>query len=115
MLAAAATARHAVLFDLDGTLIDSIELILGSARHAFAKLERPAPSDAEWLRGVGIPLRTIFARYATDGADVDRFIGAYREHQMAHHDALVRCYDTVIDTLVALRQAGHPIGVVTSK
>src|SRR5438067_5938073 len=111
MLAPLPPARHAVLFDLDGTLIDSIELILSSARHAFRKLERPCPPDAEWLQGVGIPLRTMFGRYATGDGDVDRFLGAYREYQMAHHDQLVRCYDAVIDTLEVLRAAGHPIGV----
>ena len=104
-----------VLFDLDGTLIDSIELILNSARHAFTKLERPCPPDAEWLTGVGIPLPTMFRRYARDAADCDALIAAYREYQMAHHDRLVRCYDAVADTLVLLRERGHPIGVVTSK
>jgi len=41
-----------VLFDLDGTLIDSIELILASMRYAFAKCRAPVPTDAEWLTGV---------------------------------------------------------------
>jgi len=105
----------AVLFDLDGTLIDSIELILNSARHAFTTRRRPCPSDAEWLTGVGIPLRTMFQRYARDENDVVEFIDAYREYQLANHDRLVRCYDTVADTLAELRRRGHPIGVVTSK
>jgi pyrophosphatase PpaX len=111
----AGTRPLAVLFDLDGTLIDSIELILSSARHAFAKLERPCPPDSEWLGGVGIPLFTMFARYAREDSDVPRFLAAYREYQMAHHDRLVRCYDAVVDTMVALRDRGYLIGVVTSK
>jgi pyrophosphatase PpaX len=104
-----------VLFDLDGTLIDSIELILNSAQHAFRKLDRPCPSDAEWLSGVGIPLGTAFARYAHDDADLAALIAAYREYQMANHDRLIACYENVADTLALLRQRGHPIGVVTSK
>lgn len=104
-----------ILFDLDGTLIDSIELILNSARHAFQKLERECPSDEEWLTGVGIPLVTMFDRYARDEADRAALIAAYREYQMEHHDRLVRCYDEVVDTVVELRRRGHELGIVTSK
>ena len=49
--------RPAILFDLDGTLIDSIELILGAARHAFLGFEGRAPSDEEWRAGIGRPLQ----------------------------------------------------------
>jgi pyrophosphatase PpaX len=105
----------AVLFDLDGTLIDSIELILNSAKHAFRDRVGHVPSDAEWLTGVGIPLATMFRRYARDDADIDALIAKYREYQLEHHDRLVRCYDQVVDTVGALRAAAHPLGIVTSK
>lgn len=105
----------AVLFDLDGTLIDSIGLILGSMRFAFAKCRAPQPMDAEWLTGVGTPLRTMFQRYASDDVEIDRLIAAYREHQFANHDELVRCYDGVTATVASLAAAGHPMAVVTSK
>ncbi|HTR77294.1 MAG TPA: HAD-IA family hydrolase [Gemmatimonadaceae bacterium] len=105
----------AVLFDLDGTLIDSIELILNSARHAFTRLGRAAPSDAEWLAGVGTPLRAIFAKHARGDSDIDDLIEGYREYQAANHDRLVRCYDGVVPTVAALHARGHPLGVVTSK
>jgi pyrophosphatase PpaX len=104
-----------VLFDLDGTLIDSIGLILASMRYAFAKCERAAPSDADWLTGVGTPLRTMFERYAADEPALDAFIAAYREHQFAHHDDLVRCYADVPETISKLARLGHPLAVVTSK
>lgn len=111
-----ATARPAtILFDLDGTLIDSIELILSSMRYAFAKLARTAPTDEEWSAGIGIPLFTMFRRYSVDDTDQKALIAAYREHQFAHHDRLVRCYDDVIDTVRALRARGHLMGIVTSK
>ena len=105
----------AVLFDLDGTLIDSIELILGSMRYAFAKCRAPVPTDAEWLTGVGTPLRTMFQRYASEDGEIDRLILAYREHQLANHDDLVRSYDDVEDTVARLAHDGHPLAVVTSK
>jgi pyrophosphatase PpaX len=105
----------AVLFDLDGTLIDSIELILNSAKHAFRGREGHIPSDAEWLTGVGIPLAAMFRRYARDDAEIDALISGYREYQLAHHDRLVRCYDLVVETVDALRAARHPLAIVTSK
>lgn len=111
----ASPRRPTILFDLDGTLIDSIELILNSARYAFEKLEREAPSDSEWLAGVGIPLFTMFGRYARDKDDVGVLIAAYREYQFANHDRLTRCYDNVVDTVKSLKERGHEIGIVTSK
>jgi pyrophosphatase PpaX len=107
--------RLAVLFDLDGTLIDSIELILNSAKHAFRDRNGHVPTDAEWLTGVGIPLATMFRRYARDEADVDALIAKYREYQLANHDRLVTSYDLVVETVDGLRAAGHPLGIVTSK
>ncbi len=104
-----------ILFDLDGTLLDSIELILASARYAFEKRQRTPPPDDEWRAGVGIPLFNMFRRYASDEADVAAFIATYREYQLAHHDRLIRCYDGVVETVVALRDRGHTLGIVTSK
>jgi pyrophosphatase PpaX len=109
------TRPLAVLFDLDGTLIDSIALILNSAKHAFQGRDGHVPSDAEWLTGVGIPLDTMFRRYARNTAEVDALIAKYREYQLANHDRLVRCYESVVETVDALRAAAHPLGIVTSK
>jgi pyrophosphatase PpaX len=104
-----------ILFDLDGTLIDSIELILNSARYAFQKLDRSCPPDEEWLAGIGIPLFTMFRRYARDETDCGALISAYREYQLVNHDRLIRCYDEVVETVEIIKARGHEIGIVTSK
>lgn len=109
------TGRAAILFDLDGTLIDSIELILSSMRVAFEKRGRDAPSNEEWLTGVGIPLPTMFRRYCQSEEEVAEFIAVYREHQMANHDRLVVPYEEVVSTVGLLRGRGHQLAVVTSK
>jgi pyrophosphatase PpaX len=57
----------------------------------------------------------MFHRYAASDVEIDELIAAYREHQLANHDSLVRCYDEVPETLGALALAGHPLAVVTSK
>lgn len=110
------TARPlAVLFDLDGTLLDSIELILNSARHAFRDRRGHVPGDAEWQALIGMPLEASFRRYATDDADVATLMAKYREYQLSHHDRLVKCYDQVVETVDFIRAAGHPVAIVTSK
>ena len=53
------------LFDLDGTLIDSIRLILDSYHHTLAAHGLPPRTDEDWLRGVGTPLNVQFAEWAT--------------------------------------------------
>jgi len=106
---------YTILFDLDGTLIDSVDLILQSKTYAFESRGLAAPSDPEWLRWLGTPLRSTFARYADGDAEVDRFIAAYREFQTEHHDRLLRPYEGAAEAVAALRAVGHPIGIVTSK
>ena len=105
--------RAPVLFDLDGTLIDSIDLILKSAQFAFAKCGIACPTDAEWLTGVGRPLPVMFGHFAP-GREPE-LIAAYREFQLANHDDLVTIYPGVPEMLEQLSTAGHRLGIVTSK
>lgn len=105
----------AILFDLDGTLIDSIDLIVQSARHAFTALGEPVPTDAEWLADLGMPLKTMFGRFGHQGERIEQLIASYREFQIAHHDRLVQPYPLVDETLARLQGAGYQLGVVTSK
>jgi pyrophosphatase PpaX len=109
--------RPAVLFDLDGTLIDSIDLILKSARYAFAKhgCEWPEDGDDRWRQGIGRPLRAAFADNVMPAIDTEALVQSYREYQTMHHDRLVSCYDSIFDVVTGLRDRGHPLGVVTSK
>ena len=105
--------RGPVLFDLDGTLIDSIELILKSAQFAFARCGLDAPTDAEWLTGVGRPLPVMFGHFAP-GREPE-LIAAYREYQLENHDRLVTVYPGVPEMLAELADSGHRMGIVTSK
>jgi len=105
----------AVLFDLDGTLVDTIELLLNSVRHAFRDRAGRVPTQAEWVAGIGTPLVTQLRPFAADDADLALLVAGYREYQHEHHDRLTRCYDCVVDVVARLKGDGHPTGVVTSK
>lgn len=105
----------AVLFDLDGTLIDSVPLILDSFRHAFAACGLPVPEEAQLLQGVGTPLAPHFARYSSDPAEVDHLIRTYREHNLANHDTRIRAFAGITTMLQAVHRAGARTAIVTSK
>lgn len=104
-----------VLFDLDGTLIDSIALIESSYRHV-AKLHTTRGFDREeWLLGLGRPLRWQFEQWTSDPKEIERMVATYREHNNAHHDAMVRPYVGAVEAVSELRRRGVRLGIVTSK
>lgn len=104
-----------VLFDLDGTLIDTIELIVAAAMYAFAGRSGPAPSEAEIRHTIGRPLTTQFGPWLLDDDDLPRLIGRYREYQLEHHDRLTTVYEGIPDAVATLHAAGCVMGIVTSK
>lgn len=104
----------AVLFDLDGTLIDSIGLLLECVHHTFEG-RLPAPTDEEWIAGIGTPLRKQLAEYTTTDDEIEELTQRYRNFQREHHDRLTWAFPGVIETLQELERRGNPMGVVTSK
>lgn len=104
-----------MLFDLDGTLIDSIRLILDSYHHTLAAHDLPARSDAHWLAGLGTPLLVQFRDWCDEPARLDAMVATYREYNLRHHDAMVSAYPGVVDMVLAIRRAGLRTGLVTSK
>jgi len=104
----------AVLFDLDGTLIDTIELLLACARHTFEGRD-PRPTDDQWIAGIGTPLRKQFAEFASSDEDIEHLTRRYRSYQREHHDRLTNAFPGVLETLEELERRGHPMGIVTSK
>jgi pyrophosphatase PpaX len=105
----------ALLFDLDGTLVDTIELIISSARFAFADFEGTRPTDDDWRALIGRPLTASIREFAKTEAEADRIFKRYREYQLLHHDNLVRAFDGMVDALKDWHEAGHQMAVVTSK
>lgn len=102
-----------VLFDLDGTLIDTNQLIVSSFQHTFReKLGREVPAE-EIYQYFGEPLIATMERYSKERAvELTDF---YRAFNVANHDFLIRQFDGVPDALTALRAAGVRLGIVTSK
>jgi pyrophosphatase PpaX len=103
------------LFDLDGTLIDSIALILASFHHTRSVHFGDRLPDAYYLETLGTPLRTAFERMASSPESVEEMVKTYVDYNLAHHDQMVRAYPGVPEMVNALVARGALLGIVTSK
>lgn len=105
----------AVLFDLDGTLADTVPLILACYRHTMT-VHRGGPlPDQLWLRNVGRPLRDSMLDFARDAAEAEAMRETYLDFQRQAHDRMVRPFQGMSEAVVAFAQTGAALGVVTSK
>jgi pyrophosphatase PpaX len=105
----------AVLFDLDGTLIDSIGLLLASVRHAFEDFDGRTPTDEEWIAGIGTPLAKQLSQFCATDEELSAITLRYRTYQRAEHDRHTSAFNGTLDVLQQLADAGHPMAIVTSK
>jgi pyrophosphatase PpaX len=102
-----------VLFDLDGTVVDSGAIILASMRHATREVLGSEHSDEELMEAVGGPgLEAQLGAF--DPERVDELVRVYRAHNEPLHDTLEAC-EGMEDVLVRLHEEGRRLGVVTAK
>lgn len=104
-----------LLFDLDGTLIDSIGLIVDSYHHTMAAHGLPPQPDEYWTRGTGTPLTVQLAPFVSDALPIDVLVATYREYNLANHDTRVRPFPGVPEAISRLHALGCRLGLVTSK
>jgi len=104
---------EAVLFDLDGTLIDTLDLILASMRFATETVLGASPPDEVLMHNVGVPLIVQMREF--DEEKADELLRTYREHNARVHDSMVREYPGVEPALESILAGGRRLGIVTSK
>ena len=102
----------AVLFDIDGTLINTIPLIMASHRHTFNKILGWIPPDEEILATIGEPLVTTFDRYGRQG---DQLLAEYIDWSVPRTASHSHLFEGVVPMLEELRTAGFLTGIVTSR
>ncbi|HAT4252043.1 pyrophosphatase PpaX [Clostridium perfringens] len=103
----------AVLFDLDGTLINTNDLILKSFKHTFKTMLDLEPTEEEITMNYGRPLQEIFKSY--DENRIEEMINCYRKINLELHDDECKEFADVDLMLQTLKNKGIKIGVVTSK
>ncbi|MBF7083875.1 HAD-IA family hydrolase [Desulfallas sp. Bu1-1] len=104
--------RDYILFDLDGTLLDSLPLIEKSFRHAFKQFQIPWNNGAV-MKTVGLPLRDACRQFA--GERWQEFFDCYIQYQLTIHDKFIRVFPGALETLDQIKPLVKGMGVVTSK
>ncbi len=104
-----------ILFDADGTLIDTYDIILTSMRHTVNGILGKNFDDAKLMSLVGTPLLDQMTAFAGNPEDGQRLTALYRKHNDVIHDEGVKAFPKMKDALSKLAADGYKLGVVTSK
>ncbi len=102
-----------LLFDLDGTLVDTTALILHTFRETFRRLGIPLPSDAEMLSQIGRPLRLQMRDI--DPEREDELVDVYARLYDEYHYELAHEIPGMRESLAQLEKRGYRMAIVTSK
>ena len=109
---------QAFIFDLDGTLLDTLGDLAASVNYALQTCGMPQHSIDDVRRFVGNGVRLLMERAVPDGAANPRFeeaFSTFRQHYMQHSLDTTRPYDGIMEMLQALRQRGYRTAVVSNK
>ena len=111
-------ALQAFIFDLDGTLLDTLGDLAASVNYALKACDMPQHSIDDVRRFVGNGVRLLMERAVPDGAANPRFEEAFttfRQHYLEHSLDTTRPYDGIMEMLQALRQRAYRTAVVSNK
>jgi len=103
----------AILFDVDGTLIDTNELIIASFLHTFDRHLPGQYKREDVIEFIGPTLIQTFSEIAPD--QVDEMITTYRSFNLEQHDVMIQEYIGTVEAVSELKRAGYKLGAVTSK
>jgi pyrophosphatase PpaX len=104
---------HTIIFDLDGTLIDTMDLIVASWQHCTAVHCGASISREAVLPTIGLPLVPALEAYAPGKGEL--LYATYQEHNHAWHDRLAHLVPGTREMLARLQTAGIALGLVSSK
>lgn len=104
---------RAVLFDFDGTLVNTNNLIIESFKYTYKKHFNISVDEKDIVKYFGEPLITTFERFDKNNAET--LFKTYIEFNEARHDYMVEAFEGANDTLKELKNLGVKVGVVTSK
>jgi pyrophosphatase PpaX len=103
----------AVLFDFDGTLINTNDLIINSFKYALKKVDNANVPSEKIVKTFGEPLRMCLSDLSD--SNLDELMKEFREYNESNHDEMVKEFKGVKEGLVELKRMGMKLGIVTSK
>ena len=107
-----------IIFDLDGTILDTLEDLKNSVNHALSSNNLPERSLAEVRSFVGNGIRLLMelsVPRGTDAAIVDKCFADFKEHYKKHSADNTKPYDGVVELLQDLKNKGYKLAVVSNK
>ena len=102
-----------LLFDLDGTLINTNELIINSFMHTLGKFYPEQYKRENVIPFMGPPLEETFS--SIDPQKLEDLVKTYMNFNKEHHDVYVREFPGVYDTIQTLKEKGYKLGIVSTK
>ena len=103
-----------LLFDIDGTILDTREFILQATEHALFTLKYPVPKRSVIEKFVGIPFLEYYKKLAGSEKDAERLMTAHREFQQSNFH-LAKLFPNTSETLRKLKKLGYRLGAATSR
>ncbi len=106
------------VFDLDGTILDTLEDLRDSLNVALRQWDCPARSLEEVRRFVGNGIRRLIERAVPEGTDeasVEQVYQTFMPYYQTHYDIKTRPYDGIVELVARLREAGVQCAVVSNK
>ncbi len=107
--------QQVILFDLDGTLIDSTEAILESFRVAFEQFGKSAPSKEAILPQIGHPLFDMFVNLGVTENEAQKYVDAYKESYRKIHTQKTKLLPRAREAVELAYIHGAKLGIVTTK
>ncbi|QUL55160.1 pyrophosphatase PpaX [Paenibacillus tritici] len=103
-----------VLFDLDGTIVNTNELIIRSFMHALKENNLPSLTREQIIPFMGTTLQQQMTAFS-GLQDISALERSYRSYNYAHHDELIGSFPDVNETMEELLRRGIKLGIVTTK
>ncbi len=106
--------KKIILFDMDGTLIDSTDAIYESFCVVFEKHKMPILSKAEVAKYIGYPLDEMFAFFGAERGRIEQLCADYKAHYMQIHNAKTKMLDGAVEAIQMASEFAN-LGIVTTK
>lgn len=106
--------KTGILFDLDGTLLDTLEDLADSVNHTLEQFGYPVRTREEVRRFVGNGARRLIEQAVPENGDVDAVLAAFQQYYREHCQIKTKPYDGILEALEVLGQT-YPMAIVSNK